>query len=235
MNNRLLWMNKYLQDANINMENVKLLNIFWKNDFQRQLLLKRKLLINHEHKQLRLGEIGNFLSNMNALRTFLNTSDPYCIVIEDDVHVKHDFMQKIENMLNALNSKKIAWDLIWLHNNGYHQWTGKWSNEVKNNKIKPVVFDKSVKIDKTLVLSRMQKNFIGSTAAYIITRRAAVSILKRALPIQNRPTNVFMQSNIPKDEVHLSVPKAITLMEGTFDGIFLKSDTDESLIQLNSK
>lgn len=235
MYNRLLWMNKYLQDANINMKNVHLLNIFWKDDMNRKQLQNNKYLIDQNHKILRLGEIGNFLSNMNALQTFLATKDPYCIVLEDDIHVKYNFMSNIKVMIDGLSRKNIKWDLIWLHNNGYHEWSGSWKNDLQSNILTPVKFDKSIKINKHLVLSRMKTNFIGSTAAYIINRQAAITILKKAFPLMDRPTDVFMQSNIPDKQIHLSVPKAKTLMEGTFEGIFVKSDTDESLIQLDSK
>ena len=56
-------------------------------------------------------------------------------------------------MIDGLFCKHIKWDLIWLHNNGYHEWSGSWKQEVQSKYIKSVTFNNSIKINKTIILS----------------------------------------------------------------------------------
>lgn len=233
MQTRMKWMNKYMIDAGVNMDNVKMMNIFWKNDFKREMLVKRGILKDPNYFKLRDGEIGNFLSNMNALIEFMGTKDPYCIVIEDDIQVKPDFMKRLHRLLKEMERKEIPCDLLWLHNNGYAQYNN-WESFVQSNAKTPPLKMSNPVGTTTTPLFRMRHNFIASTAMYVISRRAAATILNKMLPIGEKPTDVFMQSDIPRDEVHLSVAPATRLMDETFEGAFCYSDTDESLIQLDA-
>lgn len=233
MGNRLKWMNKYMIDAGIDMKNTRLMNIYWKEDFDRATLTSEGLLKNARYFRLRDGEIGNLMSNMNALIEFMRSDDPYCIVIEDDIQLKPDFMARLKRLLNEMRAKRIPCDLLWLHNNGYAQYKD-WETFVRSTSRTPPLMFTSPVGTTTTKLYRMRKNFVGSTALYLISRRAAATILNRALPFGEKPTDVLMQSDIPPDEVHLSVPRATRLMDDTLEGVFCYSDTDESLIQLDA-
>ncbi len=238
---RLQFLEYYLKQAGIQMSNVDLVGIFWKDDLNRERLKKNQLFNNFNHMTFKNGEIGNFLSHMYALKKFLNTNKPYAIILEDDVHVKSDFKVMVNNILKRMKNTK--WDIIWLENNGWREYNGNWENLkrkegnfVKGSGIdlkKPSVL---VKGDRPIKLYRMKKNFIGSTAAYIVTRRMAEYFLSKAYPIGSRPTNVFMQSNINKsDFVHYSVSPAQRITRGLHvlfsDGPLLYADTTVSEIQ----
>jgi GR25 family glycosyltransferase involved in LPS biosynthesis len=248
MHERLQRVNKSLLDANFNMKNMKKLSIFWKDDFSKELLQKLRLQKNttkNKNEELRLGELGNFLSHLYALTTFLKTKDPYCIIMEDDVKVKHDCFSNLLQILNKLAVKKVNTDLLWLQNNGWAEYTQKYENLPNGNDASWPAWAKGISLKSKNVMSMQKnikvfkpnKNFIGSTACYIINRRAATSMLKRAFPILAKPTDVFMQTitDVPKGELHLSLTPAIYLDNESYDGPLMMSDTDGTLIQTDTK
>ena len=107
----------------------------------------------------RLGEIGCYLSHLKAMETFLQTNDPWCIILEDDAEVLPGCL----DVINALAAED-DWDLVKLFN--FHH---------------GLPFKKRLLgLNHHLVIHLTRTT---SCAAYAINRRAAEKLLKSALPI----------------------------------------------------
>ena len=58
--------------------------------------------------------IACFLSHQKALETFLETKQPICLILEDDVNISTDFIPKMNQIYNELKEKKTDFDLLFL-------------------------------------------------------------------------------------------------------------------------
>jgi GR25 family glycosyltransferase involved in LPS biosynthesis len=65
---------------------------------------------------MRGGILGCYLSHINILTIFLNTSYEYCVSLEDDALLEDNFDDKICNIVNNMNGTvgKKDWDLFYL-------------------------------------------------------------------------------------------------------------------------
>jgi glycosyl transferase family 25 len=110
----------------------------------------------------RAGEVGCYLSHLKALETFLRTDAPWCVVLEDDVEV----LPACVDVLRAL-SEKDDWDLVKLFN--FHS-----GMPVKKREL----------IGGHRLVAHLTRT--TSSAAYVVNRRAAESLLKSMRPISEQ-------------------------------------------------
>ncbi|MBP06069.1 MAG: hypothetical protein CL728_04895 [Chloroflexi bacterium] len=208
----------------------------YKHNFTKEELLKRKLVapkLDSRYEAMKLGEFGNLLSHAQIWHKFLETDDPYCIVMEDDVVIRRGFAKKLQSLLDDLNKKNKPWDVIWLQNSCYDSMTKSWY-QAMHNKPSSLTFSKSNIVSNVIPgnpIYKVKNSFIGATAAYVINRKSAKYLLKNVFPMGKKPTNVFMQTEIPKSHVHLSAPCAERVYhkkykEDTLKGAFVYSETD---------
>ena len=110
----------------------------------------------------RAGEIGCYLSHLKAMETFLRTGAPWCVVLEDDVEV----LPACVDVLRVL-SEKDDWDLVKLFN--FHS-----GLPVKKREL----------IGGHRLVAHLTRT--TSSAAYVVNRRAAESLLKSMRPISEQ-------------------------------------------------
>ena len=110
----------------------------------------------------RAGEIGCYLSHLKAMETFLRTGAPWCVVLEDDVEV----LPACVDVLRAL-SEKDDWDLVKLFN--FHS-----GMPVKKRDL----------VGGHRLVAHLTRT--TSSAAYVVNRRAAESLLKSMRPISEQ-------------------------------------------------
>ena len=107
----------------------------------------------------RAGEIGCYLSHLKAMESFLRTDAPWCVILEDDVEV----LPACATVLRSL-AEKDDWDLVKLFN--FHA-----GLPVKK---------RALGASHHLVLHLTRTT---SSAAYVVNRRAAETLLKSMRPI----------------------------------------------------
>jgi glycosyl transferase family 25 len=107
----------------------------------------------------RVGEVGCMLSHRKAMETFLKTDAPRCVILEDDVEV----LPACADVLRSL-AEKDDWDLVKLYKN--HSGMPVKKRELAGGH------------DLVAHLTRTT-----CSAAYVINRRAAETLLKSMLPI----------------------------------------------------
>ena len=110
----------------------------------------------------RAGEVGCYLSHLKAMETFLRTGAPWCVILEDDVEV----LPACDEVLRSL-AEKDDWDLVKLFN--FH--TGM-----------PVT-KRPLSGGHRLVAHLTRTT---SSAAYVVNRRAAESLLRSMRPISEQ-------------------------------------------------
>ncbi|MEY2751993.1 MAG: hypothetical protein RLZZ550_1964 [Verrucomicrobiota bacterium] len=107
----------------------------------------------------RAGEVGCYLSHLKAMETFLRTDAPWCVILEDDVEV----LPACAEVLRSL-AEKDDWDLVKLFN-----------------------FHAGLPVRKRLLARghRLVAHLTRTTssAAYVVNRRAAATLLKSMRPI----------------------------------------------------
>jgi glycosyl transferase, family 25 len=126
----------------------------WENYVDLKIYAKR-----NRRESPRPGEVGCFLSHLKAIETFLQTNEPWCIILEDDAEVLPECLDVIKNL-----EAKDDWDLVKLFN--FHA-----GMPVKK---------RALGIKHHLVINLMRTT---SCAAYAINRSAARKLLRTALPI----------------------------------------------------
>jgi len=107
----------------------------------------------------RAGEVGCYLSHLKAMETFLRTDAPWCVILEDDVEV----LPACGEVLRALGEKD-DWDLVKLFN--FHSGLPVKKRELAGG--------------HRLVAHLTRTT---SSAAYVVNRRAAETLLKSMRPI----------------------------------------------------
>jgi glycosyl transferase family 25 len=107
----------------------------------------------------RAGEIGCTLSHLKAMETFLRTDAPWCVILEDDVEV----LPTCAEVLRSL-TEKDDWDLVKLFN--FHAGLP--------------VRKRALAGGHKLVVHLTRTT---SSAAYVVNRRAAETLLRSMRPI----------------------------------------------------
>ena len=108
------------------------------------------------------GEIGCYLSHLKAWKTFLQSKHSYALIIEDDASFNPVELNKVVNELIANNDK---WDYVNLD-----PWRTTNARAIKNIS------------DKFCLMVPKQRVWL--TTCQLINRKAAASLIQRALPIK---------------------------------------------------
>ena len=105
------------------------------------------------------GEVGCYLSHLKALGAFLETNEPWCIILEDDIKILPECIEIIDSL-----PKEDDWDLVKLF--CFHSGTP--------------IQKRSLTKSHHLVVHLTRTT---SSAAYIVNRKAAKILLRSLLPI----------------------------------------------------
>lgn len=107
----------------------------------------------------RAGEVGCYLSHLMAMETFLRTGAPWCVILEDDVEVLPACAEALRSL-----AETDDWDLVKLFN--FHS-----GMPVKKREL----------AGGHRLVAHLTRT--TSSAAYVVNRRAASTLLKTMRPI----------------------------------------------------
>lgn len=110
----------------------------------------------------RAGEVGCYLSHLKAMEAFLQTAEPWCVILEDDVEVRPECV----DVLRALGQRD-DWDFVKLF--CFHSGMP--------------VRKRALTASHHLVVHLTRTT---SSAAYALNRRAAETLLKSMRPISEQ-------------------------------------------------
>lgn len=119
---------------------------------------KYKILM---HNEIGAGTIGCYLSHINAWKEFLASSNSYALIFEDDVEFEP---QKLRKLINLLLENGNEWDIVNIDVNRHG-------------------FAKPVKQLSRLFRLVKFRTRVANASCYLINRKSAIELIKRALPI----------------------------------------------------
>jgi GR25 family glycosyltransferase involved in LPS biosynthesis/phosphorylcholine metabolism protein LicD len=170
------------------------------NEFTYNLLcemIKRGLL--SKKADMNPIEVAINLSHYNVWQRMLNNKEDYALVLEDDVEVHKDFVEKVNDILNSLVEKEIDFNVLFL-------WNGNWGETNKDLQY----------ITKAGGYRILQENeeYNAGGVAYIISKEFAKFLLKKGFPIKE-PQDMFM-GNFYDKGLHLTLPMKFNKKEDCY-------------------
>jgi glycosyl transferase family 25 len=125
-------------------------------------------------RNLSVGEIGCFLSHKKVYKKILDSSEDYCLILEDDIQLCKNFVNEINKCLSQINN----FDIFYCFNVPLYQFYNTIGDDVKNyfpekwNKNLPLLLDQNY--SKDCVLATGPRLL---THAMIISKKAAKQLL----------------------------------------------------------
>jgi GR25 family glycosyltransferase involved in LPS biosynthesis len=98
--------NNLIKNSNINLIRISAIN---GNNINKELLIEENIL--DKSSTIKIGQIGCALSHLKAWKESLKNNKPFLIVLEDDVIIDNNIINKIDDLGNYLPKE---WDIIFL-------------------------------------------------------------------------------------------------------------------------
>jgi GR25 family glycosyltransferase involved in LPS biosynthesis len=115
----------------------------------------------------RSGIIGCAMSHIHIWKRFLETSEKYAVVLEDDIVLFKDFNKKLVHLLHSFDSQSKTFEIVFLHFNPY-----------RPDQKKQYFNQDKLPVAEQWDVQQSMSNNMGSTAAYIISRSGAKNMLR---------------------------------------------------------
>ncbi|WP_420959825.1 glycosyltransferase family 25 protein [Brucella sp. IR073] len=112
-------------------------------------------------KHVMPAEIGCYFSHLNVLEEIARGEAPYAVIIEDDIEFTADFLPFLEAL-----TRLSGWDAVKLVNH------------------RTSLFRRFWRVDSHYSIGRCGHGPLGSSAAYVVTRRGAKKILTALKPMR---------------------------------------------------
>jgi phosphorylcholine metabolism protein LicD/GR25 family glycosyltransferase involved in LPS biosynthesis len=133
-------------------------------------------------------EISINMSHYNCWQKLINSCKDYAMILEDDVELKPDFINRVNGIMDALHQKNIDFSVL-------HLWNGNWAETSKYHTNVLKVGDMTIVKETT--------DYNAGAAAYIISRKYAEFLMKKFFPIK-MPQDMMM-GEYPDYGNHLSL------------------------------
>jgi GR25 family glycosyltransferase involved in LPS biosynthesis len=133
-------------------------------------------------------EVSINMSHYNAWQKLINSCNKYAIILEDDIELKPDFVERVNRIMKEVEKKGIDFSL-------FHLWNGNWAGTAKHRK-------NVMKIDD-LTVQQETREYNAGAAAYIISKSYAKWLHNHFFPI-DMPQDILMGSFV-KHGKHLTL------------------------------
>ncbi|OAA26595.1 hypothetical protein AT15_06460 [Kosmotoga arenicorallina S304] len=133
-----------------------------------------------------VGEVGCSLSHMKAYEKLCNSSHDYALIIEDDIIGKDEDIEKIKKTAPKV-IESFGDNLLWLVGAG------------RGNRLKKYVYCKNTDLENVYFVHKLSRKYITGTFSYIVTRKAAKSILenqKLCLTLADRWNEILSKETV---------------------------------------
>jgi lipopolysaccharide cholinephosphotransferase len=135
-------------------------------------------------------EISINMSHYNCWKKLLNSCEEYALILEDDVEVEKDFIDKLNLIMEKLSNKSLL-DFSLLH-----LWNGNWAETADYH-------ESVMRVAPGISIVKETEPYNAGAAAYIISRKYAEFLMKKFFPIKE-PQDIMMGSYVKKGN-HLSL------------------------------
>jgi GR25 family glycosyltransferase involved in LPS biosynthesis len=135
-------------------------------------------------------EISINMSHYNCWKKLINSCEDYALILEDDVELKPDFVNKVNMIMDKLDSISMT-DFSILH-----LWNGNWAETDDNHEF-------VTRVAPGITVVQETEEYNAGAAAYIISREYAKFLMKRFFPIKE-PQDIMIGDYV-KEGNHLSL------------------------------
>lgn len=132
-------------------------------------MIKKKLV--DSKADMTTIEVSINMSHYNCWKKLVNSCQEYALILEDDVELKSDFIEKINLIMTKLEEKKID-DFSVLH-----IWNGNWAETAQSH-------EKIMRIAPGINIVKETEEYNAGAAAYIISNKYAKFLMKKFFPIK---------------------------------------------------
>ena len=115
-----------------------------------------------------LSEVGCALSHLQIYEKMVQEQLPYCLILEDDVHLHMHFKKIVERIMEM----DKTWDILFLHHGRAKSWP--WKSALPEQ----------YRLARYRSPSKNSKRTIISAAGYILSLSGAQKLLAKAYPIR---------------------------------------------------
>ena len=135
-------------------------------------------------------EVSINMSHFNCWKKLVNSCQEYALILEDDIEVKPDFIEKINLIMERLkDTDNDDFSIL-------HIWNGLWANTEKDQKF-------VTRVAPGITVMRETEEYNAGAATYIISKKYAEFLMKRFFPIKI-PQDIMMGS-YPNQGKHLTL------------------------------
>jgi GR25 family glycosyltransferase involved in LPS biosynthesis len=134
-------------------------------------------------------EVSINMSHFNAWQKISNSCLKYGLILEDDVEVTEDFIDRVNEILEKLEEKDISFSTLFLYG-------GNWMKTISSQ-------TKILKINEDIEIVKQNEKFNEGGVAYIISKEYINFLIERFFPIKE-PQDILLGS-YPKHGNHLLV------------------------------
>ncbi len=135
-------------------------------------------------------EISINMSHYNCWKKLVNSCDDYALILEDDVEVKPDFIDKVNLIMAKLN--KIEYEDFSV----LHLWNGNWAETDDD-------LEFITRVTPGITVVKETTDYNAGAAAYIMSKGYAEFLMKRFFPIKI-PQDIMMGEYVERGN-HLSL------------------------------
>jgi len=161
-------------------------------------LVDEKAFLRQHGKTILAGEVGCYLSHLEALDRIINGQDDYAIIVEDDVAFAEDFVETVNQIIGL-----SGWDIVKFVNH--------------RNRL----FHPCYALENGYKLGRCLHGPLGSSAGYIVTKTGA-ALLKEKLAPMTLPFDVALERGWSGFEFFVLNHDIISLVAGAPSTILSK-------------
>lgn len=149
-------------------------------------MIKRKLL--KPKADMTSVEVSINMSHYNCWQRLINSCLDYALILEDDVELKPDFVDRVNLIMDSLDEKDIDFSIL-------HLWNGNWARTASKQR-------SVLKVDDMRIVKETE-DYNAGAAAYIISRKYAEWLMNHFFPIK-LPQDILMGTYFKRGN-HLSL------------------------------
>jgi phosphorylcholine metabolism protein LicD/GR25 family glycosyltransferase involved in LPS biosynthesis len=170
--------------------------------FNQQLMCKmiKEGLVNSKADMTTI-EVSINMSHYNCWKKLINSCKDYALILEDDIEVKPDFIQKINEIMAKL--EKIGREDFSI----LHIWNGNWAETKDSHEF-------VTRVAPGITVMRETEEYNAGAAAYIISRKYAEFLVNRFFPINIQQD--IMMGSYPNKGDHLTLKMDYRKKDGCY-------------------
>ena len=155
-------------------------------------------------------EVSINMSHYNIWISLINNCYNYSLIMEDDVQVHSDFIEKVNEIMEKLQENEIDFSIL-------HLWNGNWMKTISKQ-------TKVLKINDDITVMQEKTEYNAGAVAYIISKEYARYLIEKSFPVKI-PQDILMGTYYKKG-IHLTLRMTFDKEEDCYKSPILDNPCD---------